>query len=69
MLMSLAYHVLTLNLKGSEIINILNVEKGLKPREEVTLEFLFEDGSSKKINGRSKIFKNKQRKLENIQQS
>ena len=36
----------TLNLKGSEIINILNVEKGLKPREEVTVEFLFEDGSS-----------------------
>jgi aconitate hydratase len=45
----------TLNLKGSEIINILNVEKGLKPREEVTVEFLFEDGSSKKINVLSRI--------------
>ena len=45
----------TLNLKGSEIINILNIEKGLKPREEVTVEFLFEDGSSKKINVLSRI--------------
>jgi aconitate hydratase len=45
----------TLNLKGSEIINILNVEKGLKPREEVTVEFLYEDGSSKKINVLSRI--------------
>ena len=45
----------TLNLKGSEIINIINVEKGLKPREEVTVEFLYEDGSSKKINVLSRI--------------
>jgi len=45
----------TLNLKGSEIINILNVEKGLKPREEVIVEFLFEDGSSKKVNVLSRI--------------
>jgi aconitate hydratase len=45
----------TLNLKGSEILNILNVEKGLKPREEVTVEFLYEDGSSKKINVLSRI--------------
>jgi len=45
----------TLNLKGSEIINILNVEKGLKPREEVSVEFLYEDGSSKKINVLSRI--------------
>lgn len=45
----------TLNLKGTEIINILNVEKGLKPREEVTVEFLYEDGSSKKINVLSRI--------------
>ena len=45
----------TLNLKGSEIINILNVEKGLKPREEVSVEFLYEDGSSKKINVISRI--------------
>jgi aconitate hydratase len=45
----------TLNLKGSEIINILNVEKGLKPREEVAVEFLYEDGSSKKINVLSRI--------------
>ena len=45
----------TLNLKGSEIINILNVEKGLKPREEVVVEFLYEDGSSKKINALSRI--------------
>jgi len=45
----------TLNLKGSEIINILNVEKGLKPREEVVVEFLYEDGSSKKINVLSRI--------------
>ncbi len=45
----------TLNLKGSEIINILNVEKGLKPREEVMVEFLFEDGSSKKVNVLSRI--------------
>ena len=45
----------TLNLKGSEIINILNVEKGLKPREEVMVEFLYEDGSSKKINVLSRI--------------
>jgi aconitate hydratase len=45
----------TLNLTGSEIINILNVEKGLKPREEVIVEFLFEDGSSKKVNVLSRI--------------
>jgi aconitate hydratase len=45
----------TLNLKGSEIINILNVEKSLQPREEVTVEFLFEEGSFKKINVLSRI--------------
>ena len=44
-----------LKFKKTEIINILNVEKGLKPREEVTVEFLYEDGSSKKINVLSRI--------------
>ncbi len=32
-----------------------SVEKGLKPREEVVVEFLYEDGSSKKINVLSRI--------------
>ena len=36
-------------------MKFLNIENGLKPREEVTVEFLYEDGSSKKINLLSRI--------------
>ena len=38
-----------LNLAGSEIINIVNIEKGVKPGAEVECEIQYIDGTSKKI--------------------
>ena len=38
-----------LNLVGSEIINIIDIEKGIKPRSEVECEIQYIDGMSKKI--------------------
>jgi len=38
-----------LNLQGSELITIVNIEKGVKPRENVKVEIKYADGSSKTI--------------------
>ena len=38
-----------LNLVGSEIVNIIDIEKGIKPRSEVECEIQYIDGMSKKI--------------------
>ena len=38
-----------LNLKGSELITILNIEKGLKPADKVNVEFKYKSGETKKI--------------------
>ncbi len=44
-----------LNLKGSELITIINIEKGLTPGQEVECEIKFADGVAKKINLLSRI--------------
>jgi len=44
-----------LNLQGSELISILDIEKGIKPRDVVDCEIKFSDGSVKKINLLSRI--------------
>ncbi len=38
-----------LNLKGSELISVLNIEKGLSPSDKVTLEIKYISGDIKKI--------------------
>ena len=38
-----------LNLKGSELITILNIEKGVKPTDKVNVEFKYKSGETKKI--------------------
>jgi len=38
-----------LNIKGSELITIIDIEKGVKPRQEVDCEIKYADGVSKKI--------------------
>jgi len=38
-----------LNIKGSELITIIVIEKGVKPRQEVDCEIKYADGVSKKI--------------------
>ena len=38
-----------LNLKGSELISILNIEKGLNPSDHVEVEIKYHSGESKKI--------------------
>ena len=38
-----------LNLQGSELITILDIEKGIKPRENAKIEIKYADGSSKTI--------------------
>ena len=38
-----------LNLKGSELITILNIEKGVKPTDKVNVEFKYQSGETKKI--------------------
>jgi aconitate hydratase len=38
-----------LNLQGSELISILDIEKGIKPRENAKVEIKYADGSSKTI--------------------
>ena len=44
-----------LNLLGSELITILNIEKGIKPRDKVDCEIKFTNGSIKKIKLLSRI--------------
>jgi len=38
-----------LNIKGSELITIIDIEKGVRPRQEVDCEIKYADGVSKKI--------------------
>ena len=38
-----------LNLKGSELISVLNIEKGLSPSDKVELEIKYTSGDIKKI--------------------
>ena len=44
-----------LNISGAELITIINIEKGLKPRAEVSCEIKYKDGSSKTIKLLSRI--------------
>ncbi len=44
-----------LNLKGSELITIINIEKGLTPGQDVECEIKFVDGVAKKISLLSRI--------------
>ena len=38
-----------LNITGAELITVINIDKGVKPREEVSCEIKYKDGTSKKI--------------------
>ena len=38
-----------LNLNGSELFTILNIEKGINPRDEIIVEIKYADGTLKKI--------------------
>ena len=40
---------LNLNLKGSEIISVLNIEKGLLPSDKIEVEIKYVSGDIKKI--------------------
>ena len=44
-----------LNLQGSELITILDIEKGIKPRENAKVEIKYADGSSKTIEALCRI--------------
>jgi len=44
-----------LNLKGSELVNIIGIEKGITPGQEVECEIKYADGIAKKINLLSRI--------------
>ena len=39
----------TLNITGAELVSVINIDKGVKPRQEVTCEIKYQDGTSKKI--------------------
>ena len=38
-----------LNITGAELVSVINIDKGVKPRQEVTCEIKYQDGTSKKI--------------------
>ncbi len=38
-----------LNITGSELVSVIDIDKGVKPRQEVTCEIKYQDGTSKKI--------------------
>ena len=44
-----------LKITGTELITILDIEKGIKPRSEVTCEIKYKDGIVKKIKALSRI--------------
>jgi aconitate hydratase len=44
-----------LNLKGSELITIVDIEKGVSPRENVKVEIKYADGSVKAIDALCRI--------------
>ena len=39
----------TLNLKGSELVTVLDIEKGVQPKETVKVEIKYADGTMKTI--------------------
>jgi len=39
----------TLDITGSELITVVDIEKGVKPRDEVSCEIKYKDGTSKTI--------------------
>ena len=44
-----------LNLQGSELITVLDIENGVNPRENVKVEIKYADGSSKTIEALCRI--------------
>jgi len=44
-----------LKITGAELVTIIDIEKGIKPRAEVTCEIKFKDGTIKKIQALSRI--------------
>jgi len=44
-----------LNLKGSELISVINLEKGINPSEEIELHIKYADGDIKKIKALCRI--------------
>ena len=38
-----------LNISGSELITVVDIDKGVKPRQEISCEIKYKDGSSKTI--------------------
>jgi aconitate hydratase len=44
-----------LSIKGSELFTIINIEKGIGPREDVSCEIKYTDGTIKKIKLLSRI--------------
>jgi len=44
-----------LNITGTELITVVDIEKGIKPRAEVTCEIKYKDGTIKKIQTLSRI--------------
>jgi aconitate hydratase len=44
-----------LNITGTELITIVDIDKGVKPREEVSCEIKYKDGTSKTIKVLSRI--------------
>ena len=44
-----------LNIKGTELFTVVNIEKGIDPRAEVSCEIKYADGSSKTIKLLSRI--------------
>ena len=38
-----------LNITGSELITVVDIDKGVKPRQEISCEIKYKDGSSKTI--------------------
>jgi aconitate hydratase len=44
-----------LNITGAELITVVDIDKGVKPREEVSCEIKYKDGTSKIIKILSRI--------------
>ena len=44
-----------LNITGAELITVVDIDKGIKPREEVSCEIKYKDGTSKTIKALSRI--------------
>ena len=38
-----------LNITGAELISVIDIEKGIKPRAEVTCEIKYKDGTIKRF--------------------